>query len=75
MDTPEFDNLLKTYKGAVDEWISAIRKEESLATGDHRLIPMEQWDHAIQTVQDREDQVKKARCDYQDALRQNNYGF
>ncbi len=35
MDNSDFDQLLRTYRQAVDAWIGAIRAEESLATGDH----------------------------------------
>ena len=75
MDTPEFDTLLTTYKGSVESLISAIRAEESLATTDHCIVAMERWDQAINIVREREDEVNKARCNYQDALRQTNYRF
>ncbi len=32
MDDLNFDSLLTQYNNAIDRWIEAIRKEESLAT-------------------------------------------
>lgn len=75
MGNPEFDQLLKTYKEAVDRFVDAIRKEESLANQDHSMIEMELWDDADFKVQDAEKVAKEARDAYKDALRQKNYGF
>ncbi|MBV9226471.1 MAG: hypothetical protein JO185_09090 [Acidobacteriaceae bacterium] len=75
MDIPDFDLLLKNYKSSVDKWVAAIRAEESLATADHSIVAMERWDEADGAVQEAEESAKKARDEYQNALRQKNYGF
>jgi hypothetical protein len=75
MDNPDFDQLLKSYKQAVDHWVDAIRAEEALATEDHSIVEMEKWDDASFKVDDGEEAAKKARDEYKDALREKNYGI
>lgn len=75
MSQPNFDELLRLYKEAVDRWIDAIRAEESLATDNHSMVEMERWDEANFKVDDAESQAKKARDAYKDALREKNYGI
>jgi hypothetical protein len=75
METPEFDQLLSSYKQAVDHWVDAIRAEEALANADHSMVEMELWDDAGYRVQDAESAAKKARDEYKNALRKKNYGF
>ena len=61
MDNLDFDQLLSSYKQAVDRWVDAIRAEESLATPDHSMVQMEKWDDAEFTLEDAESTAKKAR--------------
>jgi hypothetical protein len=75
MDSPDFDQLLKTYREAVDRWVEAIHTEESLATEDHSMVQMELWDDAGFKLHDAELTAKKARDEYKNALRKKNYGF
>ena len=75
MENQDFDQLLKSYRDAVDRWISAIRAEESLATEDHSMVQMEKWDDAGFALHDAELAAKKARDAYKNALRKKNYGF
>ena len=75
MDSPDFDQLLKTYREAVDRWVEAIHAEESLATEDHSMVQMELWDDAGFKLHDAELTAKKARDEYKNALRKKNYGF
>jgi len=75
MENPDFDQLLKSYKEAVDHWVDAIHTEESLATEDHSMVEMELWDDAGFKVQDAELVAKNARDAYKDALRNKNYGI
>ncbi len=71
----DFDQLLHTYRSAVDAWVAAIKKEEALATEDHSMTGMEKWDAAGLEVHDAELAAKKARDRYKSALRRKNYGF
>ncbi|HSY11374.1 MAG TPA: hypothetical protein VK976_04215 [Verrucomicrobiae bacterium] len=75
MTKESLDQLQATYKQAVDQWVAAIRAEESLATPDHSETAMERWDKADFSVQDAEKQARKARDAYKEGLRQLNYGF
>ena len=75
MENPDFDQLLKSYREAVDRWVDAIHAEESLATDDHSMVAMEHWDDAGFKLHDAELEAKKARDAYKNALRKKNYGF
>ncbi len=75
MENSNLDQFRLLYKSAVDAWVAAIRAEESLATPDHSIIAMEQWDRAAFAEQDAQAQAKAARDKYRDALRLANYGI
>jgi hypothetical protein len=75
MENRDFDQLLRSYRQAVDAWLDAIRAEESLATEDHSMVQMERWDDAGFKLHDAELMAKKARDAYKNALRKKNYGF
>ncbi len=75
MNNSELDQLQQSYKQAVDAWVAAIRAEESLATPDHSMTAMEQWDDAGFKEQDAQEKAKKARDAYKNALRLVNYGI
>jgi len=75
MDNSKLDELQQAYKQAVDQWVAAIRAEESLATPDHSEVAMERWDAAGFAEQDAQNKAKRARDEYKDALRRLNYGF
>ena len=46
MDNAKLDELQQAYKQAVDQWVTATRAEEALATPDHSEVAMERWDQA-----------------------------
>jgi hypothetical protein len=75
MSDPDFDQLLATYKQAVDQWVAAIRAAEALANPDHSMVEMEKWDDADFKVDEAEKSARRARDAYQNALRQKNYSF
>ena len=75
MDKPNLDQLRLAYKKATDEWVDAIRAEEALATPDHSMVAMENWDAANFTEHDAHTKVVTARDAYKDALRGVNYGI
>jgi hypothetical protein len=75
MDTLDFDQLLHTYKEAINVWVDAIQSEAALANDDHSMVEMEAWDAAGLHVHDAELTAKKARDQYKNALRKKNYGF
>jgi hypothetical protein len=75
MSEQNLDQLRLAYKTAVDEWVDSIRAEEALATPDHSMIAMEQWDTAHFREHDAHTKATEAREAYQDALRGVNYGI
>jgi hypothetical protein len=75
MSNEDLDQLRISYKAAVDEWVEAIRAEEALATPDHSMIAMEQWDAAHFKEHDAHTKATETREAYKDALRTVNYGI
>lgn len=75
VETPELDQLLATYKSAVEAWIAAIRNEESLAVGDHSMRDWEIWDRAVLDEKDAGERAVEARQAYEDALRKQLLNF
>jgi len=75
MDNSELDKLRFTYKAAVERWVAAIRTEEDLATPDHSMTAVEEWDRANFAEEDSRNIAKAARQEYQNALREVLYNF
>ena len=75
MEKAELDQLRLKYKAAVDSWIAAIRAEENLATPDHSMVAVEDWEKANFSEEDARNIAKAARGDYQDALREVLFKF
>lgn len=75
MDNAELDTLRFKYKAAVESWIAAIRVEEDLATPDHSMVAVEDWEKANFSEEDARNIAKAARAEYQDALRQVLFNF
>jgi hypothetical protein len=73
MSEPNLDELRQAYKSAVDEWMNAIRAEETLAVVDHSMVAMEKWDDAHFKEQDAHTKASAAREAYKDGLRAVNY--
>jgi hypothetical protein len=74
-DSVELDQLQNAYKAAVEEWIAAIRQEEALASVDHSVAKVDQWEQAHFREDEVRRKVKAAKKRYEDALRQKFYGF
>ena len=72
---PELDGLQIAYKNAVDEWIAAIRKEEALASVNHDIAEVDQWEAAHFAEDELRRKVKDAKEKYEDALREKFFGF
>jgi hypothetical protein len=75
MSNADLDQARLAYKKAVDEWVDTIRAEEALATPDHSMIAMEQWDAAHFKEHDAHQKATEAREAYKDGLRRVNYGI
>jgi hypothetical protein len=75
MENAELDTLRSKYKAAVESWIAAIRAEEDLATPDHSMVAVEDWEKANFSEEDARNIAKAARAEYQDALREVLFNF
>jgi hypothetical protein len=73
--TAEIDQLQKDYKAAVETWIAAIRKEEALASTEHSVADLDQWEIATDDQEKSADVVKEAKQRYEDALREEFFNF
>jgi hypothetical protein len=73
--TAELDQLQKDYKAAVETWIAAIRKEEALASTEHSVADLDQWEIATDDQDKAADVVKEAKQRYEDALREEFFNF
>lgn len=73
--TPELDRMQASYKAAVEEWISAIRQEEALASVNHEIADVDKWEQAHFNEEEVRNKVKAAKKQYEDALREKFFGF
>jgi hypothetical protein len=74
-DTVELDQMQAAYKAAVEEWITAIKAEEALASVNHSVAEVDQWEGAHFKEDDVRKKVKAAKKRYEDALREKFFGF
>ena len=74
-ENPELDQLQATYKAAVEEWIGAIKQEETLASADHTVAEVDQWEAAHFREDELRNAVKAAKREYEDALRREFFDF
>jgi hypothetical protein len=71
----ELDDLQSKYKAAVEAWIFAIRKEETLASGNHSVAQIDKWENAAFEEDALRNTVKAAKAKYEDALRAKFFKF
>jgi hypothetical protein len=74
-ETAELDELQTAYKAAVEEWIVAIRREEALASVNHSVAEIDQWENAHFDEDDARNKVLAAKGKYEDALRREFFDF
>jgi hypothetical protein len=75
MENAELEKLRLTHKAAVERWIDAIRFEENLATPDHSMVAVEDWEKAGFAEEESRDLAKAARKEYEDGLREVLFDF
>jgi hypothetical protein len=63
------------YKAVIEEWITAIREEEALASVDHSVADVDRWEQAGFKEEELRSRVKAAKKEYEAALRLKFYGF
>jgi hypothetical protein len=74
-DASELDQMQAAYKAAVEEWIAAIKEEEALASVNHTLAQVDKWEGAHFREDGIRSKVKAAKKKYEDALREEFFGF
>lgn len=75
MEISELEQLRKSYKEAVDQWIAAIRAEEDLATTDYSVPAVDVWENAGFAEEEARTKAKEAKKAYEDALRLVDFHF
>jgi hypothetical protein len=74
-ETAELDELQAAYKAGVEEWIVVIRREEALASVNHTVAELDQWEQAHFAEDDARKKVLAAKRRYEDALRRKFFDF
>jgi predicted RNase H-like HicB family nuclease len=75
IEISELDQMQQNYKAAVDEWIAAIRREEALASVNHTVAQVDQWENAADAEEQARENAKAAKKKYEDALREEFFNF
>ena len=71
----ELNQLQADYKTAVDNWVTAIREEETLASGNHDVAELDKWEAAHFREHKLHKEVDYRKRLYENALRREFYGF
>jgi len=71
----ELDRLQAAYKASTEEWVIKIREEEALASVDHTLAQVDEWEQAHFRQKDAQEKAEAAKAAYEDALREKFFGF
>jgi hypothetical protein len=75
-DTSELDQMQAAYRTAVEEWISAIKQEEALASvAPHSIAEVDKWEGAHFAEDKVRSKAKAAKQKYEEALRHKFFGF
>jgi hypothetical protein len=74
-DLADLDRMQVAYKAAVEEWISAIKQEEALASVNHTVAEVDKWEGASFKEDEVRNKVKAAKKQYEDALRRKFFNF
>jgi len=76
MEYPELDRLRSNFEHALQRWIAAIRREQDLlATTTHSARSEDVWRQTDFEQEDAQNAAKKAKQEYEDAVRQANFDF
>jgi hypothetical protein len=75
IEISELDQLQEDYKAAVEEWIGTIRQEEALASVNHSVADVDEWEHAADAQEEARTKAKAAKEAYEAALREEFFNF
>jgi hypothetical protein len=71
----DLDQMQAAYKAAVEEWVTAIKEEEALASVAHNVTEIDKWEGASFKEDELRGKVKAAKKRYEKALREKFFGF
>lgn len=71
----KLDQLQSAYKSAVEVWIAVIREEEALASVNHSVAQIDQWEAAHFKEEEARSRAKAAKREYETELREKFFGF
>jgi hypothetical protein len=74
-DTSELDRMQLAYRTAVDEWIIAIRHEQTLASVNHSVAQIDRREQAHRQEAEFRERVMAAKKQYEDALSEKFFEF
>ena len=75
IEISELDKMQSNYMSAVDAWLEAIEEEKTLAAGNHSVAEVDLWEHAHDREEAARDKAKKAKKEYEAALRKEFFDF
>ncbi len=71
----QLDQIQEDYKRAVDKWITAIRVEETLASFNHSVAEIDEWEQASAKEEAARKEAKALKSQYEAALRKTFFHF
>lgn len=71
----ELDRLQSAYKAEVDRWVTAIRAEEALASVNHTVAELDQWECAHFAAEEARAKAESAKVAYEAGLRSRFFGI
>jgi hypothetical protein len=75
VEVADLNQMQAAYKEAVDQWVTAIREEEALASVNHSEAEIDAWEAADFREEDARERAKEAKKNYEDALREKFFNF
>ena len=63
------------YEAAVDLWVAAIRREQSLASVNESVAEVDMWEAAGFRQEELRGKAQEAKAKYEDALRHKFFGI
>ena len=75
IEVKELDAMQAAYHEAVEDWVKTIREEEALAMVEHSVADVDAWETACTREGDARKKAREAKKEYEDALREEFFGF
>jgi hypothetical protein len=75
VEVADLNQMQAAYKEAVDQWVTAIREEEALASVNHSEAEIDAWEAADFREEDARGKAKEAKKNYEGALREKFFNF